>query len=303
MITFTSPELADRQWIQPLLEAEGDMGCEYTFANLYLWNRAYAQQIACLDDRLLVRVEGRLGPAYLYPSGRGELVPALDLLAEDAAAQGRSLTLVCVSQSQQAAIEAVCPGRFAWQDDRDGYDYLYDVGRLAQLTGKKLHGKRNHIHRFDRQFPDWLAEAITPSNVPDCVELERRWAIDHRGEGAGENTLSEETAAVIEALYHMEELGLEGLLIRAGGSVVAFTLGGFITPTCFDVNFEKALAHVQGAYTVVNREMARLVQERHPSVKYLNREDDLGLEGLRKSKLSYYPDLLLAKYTGQEICP
>ena len=113
--------------------------------------------------------------------------------------------------------------------------------------------------------------------------------------------MSEETVAVIEALYHMDKLGLEGALIRADGNPVAFSLGGLITPQCFDVNFEKALGDIQGAYPVINREMARLIRARYPEVKWLNREDDLGLEGLRRAKLSYYPDILLTKYTAREV--
>ena len=133
------------------------------------------------------------------------------------------------------------------------------------------------------------------------MELERQWAaIRHEEAGEDTNTVSEETVAVIEALYHMDKLGLEGALIRAGGSPVAFSLGGLITPEVFDVNFEKAFGDIQGAYPAINREMARLVRARHPQVKWLNREDDLGLEGLRRAKLSYYPDLLLEKYTARK---
>ena len=97
-------------------------------------------------------------------------------LAQDAAANGVPLTLVCVTGEQKGALQDACPGRFAFEEDRDGFDYLYDVGRLADLPGKKLHAKRNHIRRFDDQFPDWLLEDITPANVPECVELERQWA-------------------------------------------------------------------------------------------------------------------------------
>ena len=193
--------------------------------------------------------------------------------------------------------------RFSWQEDRDGWDYLYDVNRLADLGGKKLHAKRNHIHRFDEQFPDWLFEPITPANIPECLELERAWSARRQLDEpeTGEETLSEETIAVIEALYQMESLALEGGLIRAGGRPVAFSLGSLTTPACFDVHFEKADGDIQGAYAVINREMARMVRDRHPQVKWLNREDDLGLEGLRKAKLSYYPDILLEKFTAREV--
>ena len=302
MIPFKSPELSDRLWVESLLAAEPALTLEYCFANIYLWSRAYTQQIARFGDRLLARVVGSLGPAYLYPAGSGPLAPALDALRDDAAAQGLPLLLVCITGEQKAAMEAACHGRFAFEPHRDSFDYLYDIHRLADLPGKKLHAKRNHIHRFDERFPDWTVEEITPANVPECVELERRWA-NLRQEEAGEDTetISEETVAVIEALYHMGALGLEGALIRAEGSPVAFSLGGLITPECFDVNFEKAFGDIQGAYPAINRELARLVRARHPEVKWLNREDDMGLEGLRRAKLSYYPDILLAKYIAREV--
>ena len=302
MLTFECPQFEDRQWVQPLLSAEADPACEYSFASIYLWSRAWPQQIARCGGRLLVRIQGKLGLCYLYPAGSGPLSAAVDALAQDAVGNGVPLTLVCVTEEQRAALEEACPGRFAFEEDRDGFDYLYDIHRLADLPGKKLHAKRNHIRRFDDQFPDWLLEEITPANVPECVELERQWAAI-RQEEAGEDgdSVSEETIALIEALYHMDKLGLEGALIRADGSPVAFSLGGLITPEVFGVNFEKSFGDIQGAYPAINREMARLVRARHPQVIWLNREDDMGLEGLRKAKLSYYPDLLLVKHTAREV--
>ena len=302
MEPFRCLDPADRQWVLPLLAAEGEMGCEYNFDNIYLWSRAYPQKLSRLGDRLLVRIQGSLGTCYLYPAGSGPLAPALDALSQDAAAHGAPLTLVCVTAAQRQALEGQFPGRFSFQEDRDGWDYLYDVNRLADLPGKKLHAKRNHIHRFDEQFPDWMFEPITPANIPECLDLERAWSArrEETEPEAGEESLSEETIAVIEALYHMEPLGLEGGLIRAGGTPVAFSLGSLTTPECFDVHFEKADGDIQGAYAVINREMARMVRQRHPQVRWLNREDDLGLEGLRKAKLSYYPDILLEKFTARE---
>ena len=121
MVSFESPQFEDRQWVQPLLDAEGSLCCEYNFTNIYLWSRAYPQKIARLDDRLLVRIEGKLGLCYLYPAGGGPLAPAVDALAADAAAQAVPLTLVCVTQAQRDALEGACPGRFAIEEDRDGF--------------------------------------------------------------------------------------------------------------------------------------------------------------------------------------
>ena len=85
MEPFRCPDPADRQWALPLLAAEGEMGCEYNFDNIYLWSRAYPQQLSRLGDRLLVRIQGSLGTCYLYPAGSGPLGPALDALSQDAA--------------------------------------------------------------------------------------------------------------------------------------------------------------------------------------------------------------------------
>ena len=112
MVTFESPQFEDRQWVQPLLAAEGSFCCEYNFSNIYLWSRAWPQKIARAGDRLLVRIEGTLGPSCLYPAGSGPLAPAVELLAQDAAAQGKPLTLVCVTEEQKVALETACPGRF-----------------------------------------------------------------------------------------------------------------------------------------------------------------------------------------------
>lgn len=272
------------------------MGCECNFNNIYLWSRPYGQEIACWEGLLLVRLRGRLGHCYLVPMGEGDHAAAVEALRRDAHAQGETLTFVCVTRSQRERLDALFPGGFVYEEDRDGWDYVYDIHRLADLSGKKFHGKRNHIHRFDEAYPDWMAEPITAENAGECAALERKWA-DEKGGGEG---LSEESIALLEGLYLREGLGMEGLLIRAGGKVVAFSLGSLTTPDCFDTHFEKAEADIQGAYPVINREMARMVRERHPEVKWINREDDLGIEGLRKAKLSYYPDLLLEKFSARE---
>lgn len=301
MIEFKSPTPADRRWVTPLVEAEGAMGSESNFNNMYLWNRMYGQEIARLGDRLLVRLHGKDQIRHLFPYGSGDLAPAVEALAADAASFGGKLHFICLSREQKAQLEELWPGRFEYdcQWDRDSWDYVYDVNKLADLTGKKLHSKRNHIHRFDERFPDWLAEPITAENVEECVEMERVWAASRAEEGESE-TLTEETISILEALYLRDELGLKGVLIRAEGKVVAFSMGSFTTPECFDVHYEKAFGEIQGAYPVVNREMARMIRAQYPQVKWFNREDDLGLEGLRKAKLSYYPDILLEKCSAWE---
>ena len=300
MDTFKRPELSDRQWVVDLLAKEGSRACEHNFASIYLWATAYPQKIARVGDRLLVEMLGGPGLSHLFPMGAGPLAPALDAAKADAEAHGAPLTLICLTAEQKAQLEAEFPGRFVFQEDRDGFDYIYTIDKLADLSGKKLHAKRNHISRFCDQFPDWMFEPIGPDNIADCLDMEEKWYAEQVADDRADANLGHEKGAVETALRHMDELGVSGGLIRAEGRVLAFSMGSMTTADCYNVHFEKAYGEIQGAYAVINREMARWVRSTHPEVAYFNREDDMGLEGLRKAKLSYYPDILLEKFSARE---
>ena len=185
------------------------------------------------------------------------------------------------------------PGCFDCTEDRDYADYLYSADKLISLAGKKLHGKRNHINRFTAEH-DWSFRDLTPELFPDCLALLARWAED-ADNAAG--TVDGEHAAIARAFEYYDALGLLGGALFAEGELVGFTVGEKISADTFDVHFEKARADLNGAYPTVNREFVKLVRERYPEIAYINREDDMGLENLRKSKESYDPDILLRKFT------
>ena len=300
MDIFKRPELSDRQWVNDLLSREGSRACEHNFASIYLWATAYPQKIARVGDRLLVEMLGGPGLSHLFPMGSGPLAPALDTAKADAADHGAPLTLICLTAEQKTQLEEEFHGRFTFQEDRDGFDYLYTVDKLADLAGKKLHAKRNHINRFVENNPTWTYEEITPATLPECLEMDKEWyrrSLQREGD-AEERDLGDEGIALRTAMEHYEELGLEGGLIRVYGEVVAFTIGDRLSADTYDVHFEKAYGELQGAYAMINREFARWVRARHPEIRYLNREDDMGVEGLRKAKQSYYPDLMVEKHTA-----
>ena len=199
-----------------------------------------------------------------------------------------------------AELEEFFPGQFTFTADRDGYDYLYEIDRLADLGGKRLHAKRNHINRFMENNPSWTYEEITPESLGECLAMDKEWyrrSLSREGE-AEERDLGDEGVALRQAMEHYQALGLEGGLIRVYGEVVAFTMGDLLNSDTYDVHFEKAYGELQGAYAMINREFARWVRGRHPNVRYLNREDDMGVEGLRKAKESYYPDQMVEKHTA-----
>ena len=300
MIAFKTPAPADKAWVDGLLARGNYRGCDYNFTNLYVWKKTYGVEIAQGNGFLFTYLCGRMGCSYLYPAGAGDIAGAIRMLEADAAGRGQPLRLVCLTRGQMAELEEFFPGRFTYVADRDGYDYLYEIDRLADLGGKKLHAKRNHINRFMENNPTWVYEEITPDSLAECLEMDREWyrrSLQREGE-AEERDLGDEGIALRTAMEHYQTLGLEGGLIRVYGEVVAFTMGDKLSADTYDVHFEKAYGELQGAYAMINREFARWVRQRHPEIKYLNREDDMGVEGLRKAKLSYYPDLLVEKYAA-----
>lgn len=300
MIEFRTPQLADKVWMDQLLSRSDYRGCEYNFTNLFAWKDAYRHKVARVDDFLVVHLCGGLGCSFLYPAGSGDRRAVIEALRADAEEHGQPLRLVCLTREQTQELEELFPGRFRFESDRDGWDYLYEIDRLAALGGKKLHGKRNHINRFLDNNPTWVYEPITPDSLAECLEMDKEWyrrSMIREG-AAEERDLGDEGRALRLAIEHYHDLGLEGGLIRVYGEVVAFTMGDMLSSDTYDVHFEKAYGELQGAYAMINREFARWVREHHPNVRYLNREDDMGVEGLRKAKESYYPDLMVEKYSA-----
>ena len=302
MIDFHPPRLEEKPWVDELLRRADYRGCDYNFTNLFVWSRAYHQEIARVDDFLVTHVCGRMGCSFMFPAGGGDLASVIRKLEEEAARRGEPLRLVCLTPRQMAELEEFFPGQFTFTADRDGYDYLYEIDRLADLGGKRLHAKRNHINRFMENNPSWTYEEITPESLGECLAMDKEWyrrSLAREGE-AEERDLGDEGVALRQAMEHYQALGLEGGLIRVYGEVVAFTMGDLLNSDTYDVHFEKAYGELQGAYAMINREFARWVRGRHPNVRYLNREDDMGVEGLRKAKESYYPDRMVEKYAATQ---
>ena len=298
MIDFKKPSLADKAWVKELLDLGNYRGCDYSFANMIIWWESYRPEIARLGNFLAIRVATDRGRGYLFPAGAGDLAAAVDALEADAAACGYPFQLVALTGRQMGELEACCPGQFSFDPQRASFDYLYDIDRLADLPGKKLHAKRNHINRFVEQNPSWEYRPLTAENLAECLEMDQEWyrRSQARLTDGKIYDLRSEDIALRTAVGNFEALELEGGLIRVYGEVVAFTIGSRLSSDTFDVHFEKAYGELQGAYAMINRELARQIRQAHPEIRYLNREDDMGLEGLRKAKESYYPDLMVEKY-------
>ncbi len=263
--------------------------CEFTFANNYLWAPFYGIRYAVVED-MLVFLSDEANMSVSCPLGMADFKKTVDILLEYFSERGKPFKMHLVSPKQFEELERLYPGRFRVEYDRDAADYVYESQRLISLAGKKLHGKRNHINRFKENYPDWRYEKITDENVAECLEMAEEWRIQNDCAQRGEK--HKEFCVTVNALKSLKELKLQGGLVRAGGRVVAFSIGEPCGEDMFVVHIEKAFADVQGAYPIINQQF---VEHEAAGYRYINREEDTGEEGLRRAKLSYDPAFLMEK--------
>lgn len=284
----------DGRWARPLLEAGGYRSCEFTFLNIYMWSRVYHSKIARCGDFVIARSEGtRLH--YLYPAGHGNVEEAIDAILEDAAADGRNPVIFSLDEKGVERLEKQYPGQFHYEKPRGEADYIYLASDLADLPGKKFQKKRNHCSKFERMYEgQWEFKEITEDAIDAVCAFNNRWCrlYDNRGDEG----IEAEHEAIGLVCRHYEELKLKGGYLTVNGEVVAFSFGSPLGPDMFVTHVEKALYDINGAYNIINREMARHFCRGY---QYINRENDVDEEGLRTAKLSYHPAFLEEKYTAE----
>lgn len=268
----------------------GQRGCEYNFSNLYLWGR---QKAAFLEDSLVFFSQFNQRSVYLFPLCRGNLKDTIDAIIHDAQSRGIPCRLTSLTHDDCDALEALYPNKFRFHHDRSSFDYIYNIEDLATLKGKKFQKKRNHLNKFKQLHPDYRLELLTDANTPMVEDLLRRWYA-HKLELDPSGDYYMEQVAISRALRHREELDMEGLVLMDGDDILAMTLGTHLAANTFDVQFEKAID--ESAYVAMCSGFAAHLMAKYPQLQFLNREDDLGIEGLRKSKLAYNPVMLIEKH-------
>ena len=296
-IQFKRAQLEDREIISHYFEHHTSRSCERTFANVYLWSRQYPVTWAVVEDTLVFKSEDENHLAFAYPAGEPHKVKkTLEVLMEYSRDREVPFQMYTVTPEYFAQLEEWYPGRFQIEYVRDDADYVYESEKLATLSGKKLHGKRNHINKFKSTYEDrWSYEKMTKDNVEDCFQMALKWRNENGCEDDPEKR--GEICVTLNSLRLLEELGLTGGVLRIDGDVVAFTIGEPICEDTFVVHIEKAYADVQGAYPMINQQF---VEHECRDYQYVNREEDTGAEGLRKAKLSYRPVFLVEKGTVTE---
>lgn len=292
MIPYKVIQPENKTEYDAILASAGERGCEYSFTNLYLWGR---QRMAFVHGNITVFSQFDRKSVYLFPVGSGDIKETLDSIIHDASVRDIPCRLTGLSEQDCDLLERLYPGKFRIHTDRNSFDYIYSIDALAELSGKKLQRKRNHLNRFQLQYSNWEIEPISEENAPLAMEMVEQW-FAQRLQAEPTRDFHMERVAIGKALQHWQALSMEGLLLRVDGGLAAVTLGSRLSEDTFDIHFEKALDRYDGAYAAINREFARYLRQKYPQVKWLNREDDMGMEGLRQAKLSYQPARLLEKY-------
>ena len=296
MLTFLPLSLTDKPKIKLAAAAENTRSADYCFGNMFLWDETYQQMLAASGQRLVILCCSHEYPEFLFPIGSGDLAPVIEEMREYAMLCGFPLVIHGLEERHAATLDCIFPGRFLFTENREYADYIYRADKLISLNGKHLHGKRNHCNRFESEH-DWSFRALTAADEPACISLLEHWAAEETQEGSG--CINGERAAILRAFEYYDALGLLGGALFAEGELVAFAIGEPISSDTFDVHFEKARADINGAYPMINREFVRLICTARPNIRYANREDDIGLDNLRRSKESYSPDILLRKFTAR----
>ena len=292
MVDFQPITTDKKQAYEACLQTNPARGCEYSFANLFLWGR---QRMAFLHGNVTVFSQFDRKSVYLFPVGQGDLKKTLACMIHDAKVRDIPFRLTGLTEADCALLQTLYPNQFRFHTDRNGFDYVYAIDDLADLAGRKFQKKRNHLNKFLQHHPYAVTEPITDSNTEEVAEMVEQWYALRLQEDPTRD-FHMERCAIHKALTHRQVLEMEGLLLRVEGKVVAMTLGSLLSDTVFDVQFEKAFDRYDGAYAAINRAFARYLREHHPAITHLNREDDMGMEGLRKAKLSYQPAYLQEKY-------
>ena len=285
-LSFHKLTLSDREAVQAVTLPSGRRNCNYTFANLVGWQFWYYTEVCVLADAVVFRYTFEGDRAYMVCTAKEISKELLEALLNDS--QG-NLVLIGLEDDHVSQLQtANSKLQTKIEPIRNQYDYIYRRTDLAALQGGHLQAKRNHVNRFRAAHPDFEYRQLTPELFDECRRLTEIW----QGEkNENENETIDAEKQVMETIFsNWDALGMIGGSIFIDGQMIAFTYGAAVTTDTFDVCVEKADRRIEGAFAIINQQFAEHLPEQFV---YLNREEDMGIPGLRKAKLSYHPEILL----------
>ena len=291
---------------KPILDKYFDLvnyeACEYCFNTLYMWQHAYKTHYH-IDD----------GFAILVGEHNGEIFSILPLAPEDKIPEAIEYAINFFDDGKHkiyfrgidlnvvAMLKNLYPGKFEYIEERDIFDYVYDAEKLRTVKGRKLSGKRNHLNFFKREYEGRVERRLLDEkDFPECFDLLKSWSTSKDGDQEFEDSIDDEYIGIKKLLDNYsalkDKLKVYGIFID--GKLEAFSMGEKINDEMALVHIEKANVEIRGLYPYINQ---MFISDIFPDVKWVNREEDMGVEGLRKAKMSYYPERFVEKYTVRSV--
>ena len=285
---FRPVTMADRTQFQEHYQRYPREHSEYLFTTLISWSH-YTPAFCLHRDNNLVLMNMKEGkPQFRPPIGERNESLLKEVLGL-ARAKGGQRPVVAIDEAAKEWIESVLPG-IALTEDRDYFDYVYLADDLVNLAGKAYLTHRNRLNRFKKRY-EYSVEEVSPKNIQDAREFLCRWCKHH---GCDKNPLLEaETNALLFCMDHFLELELSGIVLRLNDKIQALSVYEAVNDSTAAIHFEKAMPEFEGIYQAVNNEAAKLLVKRY---KHINRESDLGIEGLRTAKERLHPDHMVKVY-------
>lgn len=260
-----------------------------SFGTLFAWRKQFPIRFVEEYNSIIIKY-GDKENCYMFPLGERN-TQSLDFILKSE--NNDDFEIINITDDDKSFMEENYPDKFEFILDRDSSDYVFSWEKLGFLKGKKLSAKRNHINKFLANYPEYKYEKITSENIRDCEIMSLEWCkLNDCGRSA---EVKKDACAVKEFFKFYDQLGMIGGLIRTDEKVVAFTFGEKMNDDMFVVHVEKAFNDISGAYPIINRDF---VLNELSNYKWINREEDMGVEGLRKAKSSYQPDFMVNKYTA-----
>ncbi|MDD7408603.1 MAG: phosphatidylglycerol lysyltransferase domain-containing protein [Anaerovoracaceae bacterium] len=275
-----------------------------TFTSLYMWRKSNQFTYEIIDDFLCVAArsnfEGFEEEPFVFPllplngeCDAAKMKDAMGVIFDRFRELGKPYVMRLIPSHMIKHYQELMPGKFLFLEDRANHDYVYKVDDLANLSGRRFHGKKNHVNKFNKEL-EGRYEVIPMSADLADEAIELLTYIDGKKdvEGFEASMLGEEAMILKDTLPHFDELGMEGAAIRIDGKLEAYAFGGPLGDNTIVEHIEKGNIDYPGIYQKINQEFCKAVQGKY---EFVNREEDMGLEGLRKAKTSYKPCRMIEK--------
>ncbi len=293
-ITMDQKEVFDRY-----LRRKCSQNSEFTFTNLFMWRKSYDIRYVILDDMLCIMPQHTGGPrSATFPIGfikedgsEGNIEPTIETLLAHLKESGERPLLRLYDDKTVEKLIKTFPGKFVITEDVNSFDYVYRVEDLINLSGKRFHAKKNHVNKFKKLY-NWEYKKLTEKDTKACLELFDQW---HQGKEEEIPGLLEEREAVFELFSNWDALDVRGGCLLVDGKMVAFSVGEPLCGKMAVIHLEHADTNYQGAFAMMNQQF--LIHE-WKDFEFVNREEDMGIPGMRKAKGSYRPVFMVKKYVA-----